>query len=642
MSKPLRFAALSILALVVIVISAIWLMRLTPLANSRLDLTEDKIHTLSDGTREVLKNLDAPVILRYYASRNSEGVPRDFELYMRKVDDFIAEYKAIAGDELIIQNIDPEPDTDEEDSAILDGVNGQRLNEYDNFFFGISVSCLDKKKSLPFLNPEDETLLEYNLTSAIAEVSASQRPVIGLMSAFQLSGGISSPTMPGQQPRQAQPWVIYEELKNRFELEDLTLNPESIPDHITTVLLVHPAGIQPRTEFLLDQFVLRGGKLIAMVDPMSIVAQGQSGQAAAFGGGIPTASDLPTLFSHWGLNYTADKVIADSKYKREVQGGRTAVALLGLDGDAFPQKDELLTRDLNDLLLVLAGGIRHEATDGPSYTPLVISSGNAYQVDPQKAATVDPSLIGLPGEGEPYDFIARLQGSFTTAFPDGDPTAEKKADASEDETTESDEASAANEEDNENLPALTESTSDGAVFIITDTDWIFDDFAFRRSNILGQTIVQAQGGSAALFLNIIDQATGSTALVGARSRASSRRPFTRIEEMRAEAEESVSVKVREIQTRQAEAEARINELQAQKSGADKLFLSPEQEEEIRNFREQNVAYNKQIRELRKDLKKETDALEGRLFKYNVFLMPLLVAVFGFTFLKMRSRKTGAA
>lgn len=633
--SPLRRAQLGILALIVIVFSVNWLMRLTPLGNSRMDLTEDKIHTLSDGTRQILTHLDAPVILRYYASRNSEGIPRRFELYMRKVDDFIAEYKSIAGENLIIENIDPQPDTDAEDSASLDGMAGQRLNEYDNFFFGLSVQCLDKKKSLPFLNPNEETLLEYQLSSAIAEVAQSTKPVIGIMSAYDLGGTQAPPQMPGRPPQQAQrPWVIYQQLQQTYEVKDLDLNPDEIPAEITTLLLVHPAGVTPKTEFLLDQFVLGGGKLVALVDPQSVIAPALSGQMAQFGGGISPSSNLPTLLPHWGVTFTANEAIADAKYKQRVQGG-TVPALLGLNDEAFVQPDELLTRGLNDLLLVISGGFtRDEQNSQGSYTPLVSSSKNAYRLDAKQAASPDSSLVGIKPDGVTYDFVARLQGSFKTAFPDGNP--EK---ANQPEGQESD----AEAEKEEKANTLTESTEPGAIFLIADVDWIFDQFSFSSGPSFGGTrIVQPTNGNSALFLNIMDQTAGSTALIGARSRVSSQRPFSRIEEMKAKAEERVGTKVRELQDKQEEAQNRINELQAQKSGADKLFLSPEQEAEIKDFREKNVAYRKEIRELQKELKADTDALEGRLFKYNVILLPLLVGLAGFAFLKIRSRSTRAA
>ena len=606
LSSPVTRAKLGITALLIIVIATVWIIRLTPLGGAALDLTEGKVHTVSDGTRKILSDLKTPVVLRYYASRNSEGIPREFELYMSRVDALLERFKSIAGNQLIVQEIDPEPDTDEEDSASIDGIPGQRISEFDNFYFGISVSSLEKQTALPFLRPSEETLLEYQLINAIAEVTRTEQTVIGIMSGLKLKGGITSPSFPGQQVTQNRPWIIYQQLEQTYEIQDLELNSTEISSEITTLLLVHPTDVTEETERAIGRFVTEGGNLVVLVDPYAIAAQDDTPSNPQIGVFPSLASDLPYLFKEWGVIYDPTKAIADNKYRQTIQG-RTAPAVLTLNESAFVQKDEIVTQDLNDLTLLVAGGLQKRSNAGLEFTPLVKSSSQTYPVDPQKAAELDQSIVGLPVNPESYAFAVRLEGNFSKENA-GTPTKEA-----------------------------------GSVYIFSDVDWISDRFAFQEVGLGGgQRVVQPTNGNSALFLNVIDQMTGSSALVGARSRASTARPFTRIKEMQTKAEEKVGAEIREFREKQDLANERLQELQAQKTGADKLFLSPEQEEEIQTIKRESVTYSKRIRELQKELKAETDALEGLLFKLNVVLPAAIVAIFAFIYLKHRSRVTSAS
>jgi ABC-type uncharacterized transport system involved in gliding motility auxiliary subunit len=265
MKTPIARATFGIIALVAIAVLANWLISLTPYGNRGADFTENKIHTLSDGTKSILSELDTPVVIRYYASRSSDYMPEQLKVHLRRVDDLLKEYANLSNGKLRIEYLDPQPDTDAEDSANLDEISGQQINE-DNLFFGMAVTALDKKVSLPFLNPQEETMLEYQISKAIAEVSTPVKPVIGIISGIDLAGAPAM--MPGQQGQQ--PWVIYQQLKQSFELVDLGMNPEKIdPNAIKLLLVFHPAGISPQTEFAIDQYLLNGGSVVACLDAHS-------------------------------------------------------------------------------------------------------------------------------------------------------------------------------------------------------------------------------------------------------------------------------------------------------------------------------------------------------------------------------------
>lgn len=631
---PVARAAAAIGALAVIVVAGNMLVASMGVGHKTLDLTEDRIHSLSDGTKAILKDLAAPVTVRYYATRSTDYMPEELKLHMRRVDDLLAEYRNLAGGKLKIENLDPEPDTDAEDAANLDGISGQQINEQ-NLYFGIAISCLDRTSVIPFLDPGAETMLEYEISRRIAEVSAARKPVVGLISALPIAGG--PPTMPGQP--QAQPWVIYNQLKQDYQVEDLTMTPGEIdPERINVVLVMHPAGITPEAEFALDQYVLKGGTVIACVDPFSVTAQMTSGGNPMMGqAGAETSSTLPTLFKAWGVDMPTNQTVGDGRYQTTMRGNRPAIAVLTVPQEGMPQEDSIITRDLASVTFFLPGGMTLTGGSGIQADPLVVASDESGLVDNQPASRLDPSLItSFRPDDKRYNLALHLHGSFKTAFPEGDPAkAEDKADeTAAEEGTE--------EEPAEDKPAaLTEAVKEGNVFLISDVDAFYDDFSFAVQRLGTMQIVQPVNGNSSLLFNLIDQAASSTHLIGARSRSATSRPFTVFTEMEAAANRRVGEKINELEAKAEEAQKRLGELQAQKSQATELYLTPEQEKELREFRQQEVDARKQVRELQKDLRREKDKIAGNIILANIAGIPALILVLGGGLLAARHFATRA-
>ncbi len=427
MKAPFTRAALGIAALVAIAILANWLVSLTAFGNRGADFTENKIHTLSDGTKSILGELDTPVTIRYYASRNTDYMPEQLKLHIKRVDDLLKEYANLADGKLRVENLDPEPDTDAEDSANLDGLSGQNING-DNLYLGMAVSALDKKVVLPFLNPAEETMLEYQISKAIAEVTTPVKPVIGIMSALDLAG--QPAMMPGQQSQQA--WVIYQQLQQSFDLKDLGMAPEKIDaNEIKVLLLFHPAEITPETEYLVDQYLLSGGTVVACLDPFSVSAQmlgGQPNPMTGQPGGSPTTSTLPTLLPSWGIDFNSTEVLADPVYATVLGGDRKGIAVLSIPQSAMPQKDNIVTKGIESVTFYLPGAFKKLGTGGVSANSLMRSSTSAGFVDAVKASRLDPSLdTSVKSLGSPLDLVTHLSGNFKTAFPEGRPGADQPA-----------------------------------------------------------------------------------------------------------------------------------------------------------------------------------------------------------------------
>ncbi|MES2660920.1 MAG: Gldg family protein [Verrucomicrobiota bacterium] len=629
-THPVTRAALGVAALVAIALLANWLVSMTPLGNRGADFTENKVHTLSTGTRAILTELDTPVVIRYYASRNTDYMPEDLKLHMRRVDDLLKEYASIAENnpkskgKLRIENLDPEPDTDAEDSANLDGINGQRMDDQ-NLFFGLAISCLDKKSVIPFIDPRDETMLEYHLSKAISDVSTPTKPKIGIMSALDLRGAPAM--MPGQPPTPG--WVIYQQLKQTFDVVDISMEGATIdPKVIKVLLLFHPASINKETEFTVDQYLLNGGTVVACLDPYSVAAQMTSSGGNPMMGQQPnpTTSTLPTLLSALGVTFESGMVLADPSLATKLGGDRLGLAVPTLGKDSMPQKDNVITKDLGSVTLFLPGAYTFKGTPGVTNSPLIQSSTMAGFVDSVKASQLDPSLVRtLKSNGTVYDLVTHLTGTFKTAFPDGKPAP----------TTEGTPAP-----ENKDAPKpeyLKESATPGNVFLIADVDAFYDRFAYNVQNFGGTQMASPSNGNASLLLNLLDQAVGSKHLIGSRSRSAIRRPFTVVQKMEDDFNKTVGVKIEEFQAKQKAAQEKLNTLQAQKSGGSELYLSPAQEEEIKKLRQEQVEYSKKIREEEKDLRRQKDKLAGKITLLNVAAMPTLVILIGIAlFFKRRS------
>jgi ABC-type uncharacterized transport system involved in gliding motility auxiliary subunit len=630
-THPVTRAALGVAALVVIALLANWLVSLTPLGNRGADFTENKVHTLSSGTRAILTELDTPVVIRYYASRNTNYMPEELKLHMRRVDDLLKEYASISKGKLRIDNLDPEPDTDAEDSANLDGINGQRMNDQ-NLFFGLAISCLDKTSVIPFIDPRDETMLEYHISKAIGEVTTPTKPKIGLMTALDLQGAPAM--MPGQPPTPG--WVIYQQLKQSFDVVNVPMESSTIdPKEIKVLLLFHPAGITPEAEFAVDQYVLNGGTVVACLDPFSVAAQMTAPQPNPMMGQQPppaTSSTLPTLLSAWGVSFESSQVLADPALATKLGGDRLGLAVLTLGKDSMPQKDNVITKDLGSVTLFLPGAITITGKDGVTANTLIKSSTKAGFVDATKASQLDPSLARtLKSNGTAYDLVTHLSGTFKTAFPDGKPKPADAAQAPEDKDA----------KDAAKPTYLKDATAPGNVFLIGDVDAFYDRFAYNVQNFGGQQMASPSNGNATLLLNLLDQATGSKHLIGSRSRSAIRRPFTVIQEMEADFNKTVGVKIEEFQAKQKAAQQKLSELQAQKSRGSELYLSPAQEEEIKKLRAEQVEYSKLIREQEKELRRQKDKLSAKITLLNVAAMPVLVIVIGLILFINRRRATRA-
>jgi len=599
--------------------------------NKRVDLTAERAYTLSAGTRAILSKLDTPVQIRFYSTRGDSRMPVFLKTYAQRVEDLLGEFRQASKGQIEIQKLDPAPDSDAEDSARLDGIEGQARVDGEPFYLGLSVSMLDQKQAIPFLAPDRERLLEYDLARAISRVVTAEKPVIGVMSPLPYGGKPTNPMMMRMGQSGQQPWVFISELKRDFNVRDIPFGAEEIPKEVKVLVLIHPKGISDASQYAIDQFVLRGGKLVAMLDPQGVLDRSAAGNP--MGMSMGSRSSLDKLLTAWGLTFESTKVVADMEFVGRTREGRQP-AVLALNEKAT-NRDDIVSAEANNLIFAFAGAFSGTPAEGLKQTVLVRSSKNSQLVDPMSAQFGGERLIKDFVFSNTEQVLAlRLTGKFKTAFAEGKPKSAP--------------APGAPEEAKDQKPAeagLKESKEDGAVLLIGDSDFIQDQLCVQEmmNPFGGQRMVMPVNSNIAFAQSSIEQLAGDSNLVAVRSRASRERQFTVVKQMQAKAESAFQAKIKSLEGSLAEAQNKLNELQRTKAdkGGQRFILSPEQQQEINNFRNKERDVKIQLKEERKKLRIGIDSLENTIKWLNIALMPVLVAAAGIGLAILRMQRRAA-
>jgi len=625
--ETLLYSAGGVIALAAILIAVNFL---TGAFNARIDLTAGKVYTLSPGTKAILGKLEAPVKIRFYYTQGGNAVPVGLKTFATRVEDLLNEYKAASNGKVVIEKFNPEPDSDAEDSAALDGVDGQVTDTGEKFYLGLAVSFLDQKAAIPVLAPDRERLLEYDITRAISQVAATRKPVVGVMSALPVMGRTLNP-MIKQQP--SEPWVLATELKRVFDVRKVELDAQKIDDDIKVLLVIHPRDISEATEYALDQFVLRGGKLIAFVDPFAYFDQ-QPDMQNPLGGSQAGQSTLYNLFKAWGVDVTLNKVVADLTFASG-EGPRLLPTLLSLNNEALNPED-VVTNQVGTMLIPFAGVFTGKPAEGLTQTVLAHTSKNSMLVDLIIATlSGEPSTRGFEPSGKEQPLAIRLTGKFRTAFPKGKPEiVPMRADRRKGEEEKKPEAKTGSQ--------LKESAAENSVVLVSDVDMLTDNAAVDVQDVFGQRLVVPRNGNLAFAQGLVEQLSGDNALISLRSRAAFSRPLTVIRKMEAEAQQSYLGKIKALEDSLNQTQEKLQALQKGRAGASSTILTAEQQAEIENFRKKSVETRKDLKELRKNLRVKTDTLEFWTKVVNIGLVPLLVALLGIVLALVKRRKRGAA
>jgi len=632
--QPILYSTIGVLVMLVILIA---LNFIAGALRARLDLTQEKAYTLSAGTKAILKKLDTPVTIRFYCTQSESATPETVFLkgFARKVEDLLAEYRQVAGSKLKIEKYDPQPDSDAEDSARLDGIEPQPLAGADRFYLGLAVKCADQVQSIPFLAPNRERLLQYDLARAIVRAANPEKPTIGLMRPLPVFGMPSNPMMQQMGQQGSQPWAIVTELKHDFTVKRIGMDVDKIDDDVKLLVVIAPKDITDKAQYAIDQFIMRGGKLLAVLDAQCLADNRQQNQMMMnMGGG---GSSLDKLLKAWGIQFDATKAVADLKYKMQLRGRsgepQEAPAWLGLTPDAI-DRDDVATSQLDNIWLPLCGAFTGTPQDGLKQTVLLQSSKDSQLVDAMLAnLSGENTMKEFQPSGVNYNLAIRLTGKFKTAFPDGAPQDNK------DEGEKKDEAKADEKKPGDSLK---ETKDENTVVLFGDADLLFDPFTIRRIDSPFGALQMPMNANLNLAQNIIEQMTGDNNLIAVRSRATLNRPFTRVKEMEADANKKFQSEIKRLEDSAAEAQRKVNELQAQKKDQDQRFiLSPEQRLELEKLRKEEADTRKRLKQVQKDLRKEVVSLQTRLKWVNILAVPLAVTATGVVIAIINRKKTSA-
>ena len=625
----------ALVAVVVIVIAANVI-----IGNLRLraDLTEENLYTLSEGSINILKDLDDHVTLRLFFSSSSPATPTSMKSYARQVEDLLREYQSYAEDKITIVKHDPRPDSEEQEWAERYGLAAQTVDPFGPpIYFGLVASAAENEAVLRGFDPAQQELLEYNLTRLIYRVTHPEKPVLGVISSLPVLGTQIPPGMmpPGQQPPDQEPWVAFQNLEKDYDLRRLEAPVDTIADDVQALVVVHPKDLDDQTLYAIDQFVLGGGQLVLMVDPLSIADPGQPQGNMGMMGGAQRSSNAETLFDAWGVKYDPGQIVADieaASNLRTPQGGvERNLAALTITTNNINQTD-IMTTQLDIMTVPYAGAFKDETAESLTFTPLLYSSDHAGLVGAM-TAQFGGSAIQREFKDAPVrmNFAVRLQGEFTTAFPDGPPEDEETGENGDEDEPDASETQTA-------AAGLTNGTS--MVILAADTDLIFDPVAVEQINLFGHTAHRARNDNLNFFANAVEMAAGSRELVSIRSRGRFARPFDRVAALQAKAMREWRGREAELEEKLRETEQKLRQMQTARNDDQRFILSPEQQEAIANFRAEEVRIRDELKDVRRKLRSDIETLGVWVKVLNIALMPLLVSLVGLTYGIYRKRIGG--
>lgn len=570
------------------------------LTNARLDLTEQKLYTISDGTRQILGELDEPINLYFFYSDKSAKDLVVLRNYAKRVEEMLKAYAQAADGKIKLHIVDPEPFSEDEDKAAEFGLQAIPLQQGgDSIYIGLAgTNAVDDRQIIPFFPLDQEEFLEYEISRLVQSLAKPQRPVVGVMSGLPINGGFDMQT---RQP--SQPWMVMEEIRQLFQIESVKPSVDQIPDKVSVLLLVHPKNLPQQTRYAIDQFVLRGGKLLVFVDPYSEADHGM--QMPGEMPGEDKASDLPELFKAWGLEMVPGKVVGDGAYAMSVsmgEGQRPArhVGWLSLPKKALDASD-IATANLETVTVATAGILRPLEGAKTHFAPLIQSSEYAMPFDAERFAMLrnpDVLMRELKPSGDRYAIAARIGGPAQSAFPDG---IEGRKDG-------------------------LKSADNINVIVVADTDMLSDRMWVQVQDFFGQRVPQPWADNSGFAINALDNLAGSEALISVRSRGRFTRPFTVVESLQREAETRFREQEQVLQQRLADTEQKLASLQKNQDPTKALELTPEQQATLQQFMQEKVRIRKELREVNYQLNADIEKL-GRTLKFiNIALVPLVLTL----------------
>ena len=605
--------------------------------SAQVDLTQNRLFTLSQGTENVLDKIDEPITLKFFYSERLANEYPQIRTYAGRVRDLLQEIRDRSNGKIILEVIDPEPFSGDEDLAMSLGLKGARTTEGDIIYFGlVGTNLVDGIEQIPFFADERQQYLEYDVTRLIQNLNRPEKPVLGIVTNLPMdtgAGGLME-AMRGE----SRPYMIYEELRERFTIEFLEQNFVRVPSKVDVLLVAHPKPLNDTTLYAIDQFVMRGGRVLAAVDPHSEVSltAGSNGQPVQ---GHTEYSDLGPLLKAWGVDFDRKHIIGDRKLAMRVATGLDArrqtsdyVLWLTVPKSNF-NPDDIVTSNIDHLNLATVGELRAEKDATTKFTPLFWSSEDSEVYDlpyVKSGPTPDELLEDFKPSEKQHVIAARLSGPVRSAF------------SQQPELTESDKSKRSDSQ--EKLEDyLAESKADANIIVLADSDLFDDRFWVQIQTYDGQRVAQPIADNAQFVLSAIDNLMGSDDLISLRARERADRPFVVVDNLRREADRHFLAEQQRLTAKISETERRLVDLQTQ-TGGEGMVPSTHAQDEMAKFRAELLSSRKALRDVQRDLRRDIDRLASQVRFVNVALMPVIVAILalGIAFIRHRRRKARAA
>jgi ABC-type uncharacterized transport system involved in gliding motility auxiliary subunit len=591
------------------------------LRNLTLDLTEEQVYTLSEGTKEVLAAIREPITLRLFVSDDLIEQSPALKDYAKSVQELLERYVVLSNNRIKLELIRPQPFSPEEDRAVGFGLHGVPVTQAGNLgYLGLAgTNTTDDLDVIAFISPQRDRFLEYDLSRLVQNLANPKKKKVGLVSSLPM---IADPV------QRYRPWQVIEQLRQFFDVQRITLE-DPVPEDIDVLMVVHPRDMDDTDYYYIDQHVMRGGKTMIFVDPFSETAtRGNAMQRQP----PDTGSDLKKLFTAWGIEYDKNKVLGDRTGAQRVSAGRDSlgrpvitdyIAWVTLAGNQV-KRDDVVTGDLEKITVATSGFIGKAEGADYDMDPLLSSSAEAMAIkvsqvnkDPEPAQL----LKAFKPAGKPFIVGARISGMFKSAFPDGPPT-DKIRDQIRD-------ARLKREEDVADVQKHhKESAKRANMIVVADTDMLADSFWVRVQDFFGQRVPVPIANNADFLSNAVDNMAGTASLIGLRSRGVTTRPFHRVDAMKRDAELQYRSKEQGLLEKLKEIEGKLKDLQTKETAAGKtVILSADQQTAIEKFRRESVSLRKELRAVQLSLRQDIDKLDGLLKAINVGLVPAIVVIF---------------
>ncbi len=615
------------LALAVVLFLAINVFTETAIKGVQFDLTEKSLYTLSDGTKETLAAVKEPITLRFFSTRQLTESTPGLTAYGERVQELLERYVALSNNLVKLELVDPEPFSPEEDRAVGFGLSGVPITEAGDLgYFGLAATnTTDDTDVIPFLTPQREQFLEYDLTRMINNLANPKKKVIALISGIPVD---SDPL------KKYKAWALIDQLRQFFEVRPQGLTPK-ITDDVDLLMIVHPFGLSDESKYAIDQYVLAGGKAMIFVDPHAEEGA-RSNQALRLPAGL--GSHMPKLFKAWGIKFDRDKVLGDLKAGQRVQAGVdsfgrpiiTRYVAWTTYGPENINSSDVTTSQLRLVNFGTPGYFEIEEAATTMVEPLITSTEASGPFDAESVRR-NPQPAEILKEFRPqnktYLLAARVSGNVKSAFPDGPP----KKDVKKDDDKKKGAATP--------KPHLKESIKPINLIVVADTDFMADLFWVQTQDLFGQQVVVPTANNADFIVNAADNLSGTSSLINLRSRGLSARPFELVQNIQNEAEDKYRAKERSLVKELEDVEKKMQELQNRERAKSAAVLSPEQQAEIAKFRARVLEIRQELRQVQLNLRRDIDNLDARLKVLNIAAVPAAVAILALLVAFVRRNRT---